>query len=230
MTTDIPILIPIKGYSERCNRKNHALLPYTARYIHNLELSQSTTVITDSIELMKLAENLGLNVFLEIREPNQDELKSCWNFANANDIELFLLCPATQPFRSENLMKEMLQLIDKGIGGLDFITTISKVQNRSIFFLNKKNGEYSFKFVTRNRKGSNCNTELMIDGTLYLIKTEFLKKVIHSPDPNEYFWNGNFSCVENEAPFMDIDTRNDMQQFEFLRQYFKEEIPYFNYL
>jgi pseudaminic acid cytidylyltransferase len=60
----------------------------------------------------------------------------------------------------------------------------------------------------------------MIDGALYLIKTSFLKTVIKSKDQNETFWNGKFTCIENEVPFMDIDTEYDMQKFDFLREYF----------
>ena len=66
----------------------------------------------------------------------------------------------------------------------------------------------------------------MIDGVLYLIKTSFLKTVINSENANETFWNGRFTCVENEAPFMDIDTRDDMNKFQFLKKYFSEYEPF----
>ena len=221
MTTKVPILIPVKGYSERCNRKNNALLPYTAKYIHANNMADVTTVITDSIELIELAESLGLNSFLEVREPLQDELISCWNFAEANGIGLFFLCPATQPFKSDNLLHQMKQLFEKEHREINFITTVSTVQDRRLFFMEKKRSSYHFKQESKNRKGNNCPVEYMIDGVLYLIKTSFLKTVINSADANETFWKGNFTCVKNEAPFLDIDTMDDMAQFEFLRQYFK---------
>jgi hypothetical protein len=43
----------------------------------------------------------------------------------------------------------------------------------------------------------------MIDGALYLIKTAFLQNIINAADANETFWKGNFTCIKNEAPFLD---------------------------
>ena len=59
MTTKIPVLIPVKEYSERCNKKNYALLPYTAKWLHAQDLADSAWVITDSTGLMELAESLN---------------------------------------------------------------------------------------------------------------------------------------------------------------------------
>lgn len=225
MIIEIPILIPVKGYSERCHKKNYALLPYTAKYIHAQAMTNSTTIITDSVELMDLAKSLGLNSHMEVRDPNQDELTSCWNFAQTNNIDLFFLCPVTQPFRSPNLMDQMRQLFQNQ-KRWDFITTVSAVQDRRIFFVRKVADEYRFKYISKNRKGSDCQTEYMIDGVLYLIRTSFLKGVINTIDANERFWKGEFTCIKNEAPFMDVDTKDDMVQFEFLKQYFKKSFAY----
>jgi CMP-N-acetylneuraminic acid synthetase len=226
MTTEIPILIPVKEYSERCNKKNYALLPYTAKYIHSQSMADSTTVITDSIELMELAESLGLNSYLEVRDSYQDELVSCWNFAKAKDVELFFLCPATQPFRRDNLLQQMKQLFEDEQMKRDFITTLSSIQDRQLFFVRETKTGYQFKYNSKNRKGNSCKTEYMIDGVLYLIKTSFLKKVITADDANESFWNGDFTCIKNEAPFMDIDTKEDLEQFRFLKQYFKNSFAH----
>ena len=217
MTTKIPVLIPVKEYSERCNKKNYALLPYTAKWLHAQDLADSAWVITDSTGLMELAESLNLKAHLENREPGQDELTSCWNFAEQNNIALFYLCPTTQPFRSRHLLQQMNELFIKEMESWDFITTVSAVQERSLYFVERKGKGYGFRHFSKTRKGSDCSTEYMIDGVLYLIKTSFLKTVINSENANETFWNGRFTCVENEAPFMDIDTRDDMNKFQFLK-------------
>lgn len=225
MTTEIPILIPVKEYSERCKKKNYALLPYTANWLHAQGMADNAFVIADSPGLMELAESLHLNAYLERREPGQDELTSCRNFAEQNNIELFYLCPATQPFRSSKLLQQMKDIFEQEEERLDFITTVSAVQDRSLFFVEKQESGFGFKHFSKTRKGSDCNSEYMIDGVLYLIRTSFLKQVINAENANEAFWKGNFTCIENEAPFMDIDTRGDMDKFQFLQTYFNKYEP-----
>lgn len=56
----------------------------------------------------------------------------------------------------------------------------------------------------------------MIDGSLYLIKTSFLERVIQSENTNETFWNGKFQVIINDAPFIDIDTFQDMERFKYI--------------
>lgn len=220
MTIDIPILIPVKGHSERCKGKNHKLLPFAARYIHAQGMAAATTVITDSMELVKLAGLLGLGSHFESREDWQDELQSCWNYVEEKEISLFFLSPVTQPFKAEGLFSEILSMCKQSASNWDFITTISVVHDRRLFYVKNAGQRYQFKEVGQHRKGNLCNTELMIDGVLYLIKSSFLKAVVESSDANRTFWKGNFTCVLNQAPFMDIDTQEDMRQFEFLYKYF----------
>lgn len=220
MTIDTPILIPVKECSLRCARKNHALLPYTAEYLYEEGVAQDATVITDSESLMQQAMALGLNTYFETRRPEQDELTSCYNYAIEKSIPLFFLCPATQPFRSAGLLGVMRELFESCNKEHDFITTISAVQNRSLFFVKEHKERWKFVTKRKNRKGSECTAEYMIDGTLYLIRTAFMEKVINADDSNEIFWKGNFTCVKNEAPFMDIDTREDMRHFDFLKNHF----------
>ena len=204
--TDIPILIPVKEYSTRCNKKNYALLPYAADYIQGLDASNRTAVIADSQDLTILAASLGLHAYLEKRYSNQDELRSCYNYAKQNSIQYFFLCPITQPFKREKLMQQMAEVFEKEMEQRDFITTISKVTDRNLFYVEDFWNGYRFIHDMPNRKGIQCATQYMIDGVLYLIKTSFLEKVMLSDDSNKTFWSGNFNCVLNEASFKDIDT------------------------
>ena len=59
----------------------------------------------------------------------------------------------------------------------------------------------------------------MIDGAIYLIKTSFIKNVVKSGSTNSTFWNGRFRCIKNNAPFMDVDTTNDMENIKLLKFY-----------
>lgn len=51
---------------------------------------------------------------------------------------------------------------------------------------------------------------------MYLIKRSFLEDVVSSKDTNAAFWGGRFSCVKNQAPFLDIDTLEDLEKFRFI--------------
>lgn len=53
-----------------------------------------------------------------------------------------------------------------------------------------------------------------------MIKTAFIKKVASSYNTNSTFWHGRFRCVKNNAPFMDVDTLQDMKGIELLHQYY----------
>jgi hypothetical protein len=193
------------------------LLPYTAHYLHRLGLAQHACVITDSWGLYDLAQSLDLKAHFEIREPHQDEFVSCWNYVSVHNISSFFLCPVTQPFRCDSLIPKMLELFEKESTHLDFITTITDIPDRSIFYVEENNtNKWRFINESKNRKGVLCKTRKMLDGCLYLIRTSFLGAVLKSNDTNLTFWKGNFCCIENDAPFMDIDTENDINKFLFL--------------
>lgn len=221
---DIPILIPIKGVSRRCPEKNKDLLPFTVKFLNEQNLTKKGVIISDSMELLNLANNYGLNTYLEVREEGQDELVSCYNFIKNTPHKSFILLPVTQPFRDKDLIHKCYSLYYKAFNEVDFITSFTEIPDRERFYLELKNDIPSFKNKHTVRKGESCTTIPMIDGAIYMIKTEFIKKVILSQNTNNTFWNGRFKCVKNEAPFMDIDTLYDMNKFVFLKEYFNNNV------
>ena len=125
------------------------------------------------------------------------------------DIPEFILLPATQPFRSIELIQD---IINCDLEDYDFATSYSKVPNRKIFLLND---DFSYKYESRERKGSLCSEEKMIDGYIYKIKTSFLKNVVNSDNSNNYFWNhSRIKFIENKSRFfLDIDEPEDLDLF-----------------
>lgn len=105
---------------------------------------------------------------------------------------------------------------------IDFITSFTEIPNRERFYLEFENEIPSFKNKHVVRKGEACSTIPIIDGAIYMIKSDFIKEVVLSKNTNSTFWNGRFRCVKNEAPFMDVDTLNDMENIELLRYYLKD--------
>jgi hypothetical protein len=55
----------------------------------------------------------------------------------------------------------------------------------------------------------------MIDGSVYLIRTKFLEKILNKDTSvNHNFWNGNFYAIEHNIDFfIDIDDENDLKQY-----------------
>lgn len=216
---DIPILIPIKERSERCPQKNKYLLPFTARYLEQQNRLSSAWVISDSPALLELASSLNMRTFLEKPVPKQNERTACWTFLQQHNAPEFLLCPVTQPFRSKELINEMEDAYQKH-GNIDFVTAMTVMPDREQFYVHQLEDRYTFKIHSECRMGATCGNVHMVDGSLYLIRTSFLNEIVHLDDPTSAFWNARFNCVMNRAPFMDIDTEDDLYKFNFLKNYF----------
>ena len=207
--------ITVKGNSVRCPNKNKVLLPYTLDQIHSL--LDDIVVITDDLELKNISESFNVRVHLEEKNKQVCELKSIYDYIQNIDpsITEFILLQVTQPIRNENLI---LNLLNEELGDFDFITSYTKVSNRSIFLLNEDN---SFKFDSYERKGSLCEEVKMIDGCIYKIKTSFLNQVINSGEINHTFWNkSKIKFIENESDiFLDVDTPKDLKLFKKLTNF-----------
>ncbi len=217
---NVPILIPVKGISKRCPDKNRRLLPFTANYLSRRGLIKNAVVISDSRELVDFASTLGFMTYIEMRKEEQDELISCHNFIKYSDYEEFFLLPVPQPFRELGLIQKCYSLYVEMKNEIDFVTSFVEIPNRERFYLEFAGDIPLFRNKTMKRKGALCDTLSMIDGAIYLIKSAFIHKVAISADPNETFWNGHFRCIKNNVPFMDIDTQEDMEKFEALKEYF----------
>ena len=209
------VFITVKGESKRCPRKNHKLLPYVLKQIGNF---LNVVVITDSLELKRIAEKFNVEVFIEEKEVQQSEFHSIYNYLEKtqrlNEIDEFLYLPVTQPLRSNELI---MDVAFTDISNYDFATSYSLVPNRKIFLLNDDN---SFMYDSYERKGSLCNDMKMIDGCAYKIKTSFLDKIVKSENVNHSFWNkSKIKFIENkDNMFLDVDTQNDLKKFNFLTQ------------
>lgn len=215
--SNIPIIVPVKSISLRCPNKNYHLLPHTLNYLR-AEGRENVWVISDTDELLKIARDYNFKTFLEVRSENQDELTSCWSFLENNNFKNFILCPVTHPFKSKGLITKMEKLMVEYSDAIDFITTSNIMPDREQYFIEPKSAiEYKFKRELKNRKGEfSKRSEIIIDGSMYLIKRSFLEHVVSSEDTNSTFWGGRFSCVENQAPFLDIDTLEDLERFKFI--------------
>lgn len=198
------ILIPAKTESTRCPYKNFILLPYVSKWLKNEGRHEDAVVIYDSQEMRILAEELGFTTFKEVNPCSGDHaaVRDC---AVELGLESFVWLPLTQPLRSHNLINEIEQAsCDKNL-----VVSAQWVSDRTLFDI-----DISGKFViqSRERKGCMCQEKLMVDGAAYACKTSWLIRVTD----NESFWSEPFGYVINHAPFLDIDTEEDLLKFREL--------------
>ncbi|MBL1408200.1 glycosyltransferase family protein [Sphingobacterium faecale] len=218
----IPVLIPIKEISERCPQKNEYLLKYTLEYLEKTNRLNATWVISDSEKLLSLAQKRGAKVFKETVVIGQNEKHACWKFLQNSFFERIFICPVTQPFRDFSLLKKTEDLYDREKVNIDFVTSVTLVPDREQFYVNIDKSECSFKLTKENRLGATCMNTYMIDGALYLINSNFLEECVNSEHCTNHFWNGRFAGAINNAPFIDIDTEDDLNKFKYLEKYFEK--------
>ncbi len=137
------------------------------------------------------------------------------NALSVVDSPVYIQLPLTQPLRNSKIITDVIEKIDSG--DYDFVTSFQDYVDRSIFFLNDDLS--TFRKESENRKGSMCNKYPMIDGAIYAIQKEFIKKINESNDPNATFWAGKFCAIPNDVLFfIDIDDKTDMIKFRALPQ------------
>lgn len=211
------IFITVKEKSKRCPNKNKVLLPYVLEELSSFS-NIETIVITDSLQLGEISEKYGVTVYPEDKSEQISEFESIYNYLTRLNLSLkipeFILLPVTQPFRSKDLIQN---IISCSLGDYDFATSYSEIPNRKIFLLND---DFSYKYDSYERKGSLCSEEKMIDGYIYKIKTSFLKNVVNSDNSNNYFWNqSRIKFIENKSRFfLDIDEPEDLDLFIKLKK------------
>lgn len=212
---NIPILIPIKTKSVRCPGKNIELLPYTLEYCQKLGYINQVIIISDSDIYKPISNRYHIHdYFIETREAEQDNLKSCYNYCNINNIESYIELPAPQPVRSDDLIDKALEV---DLNMYDMATSYVISQDRHIFQL--RDDLSGFVIPDVERKGCLCGELKTADGAIYYTTKRFMKKVLESENPNYTFWNNNIKFILNQAPFVDIDTRYDMELFN---KYYKK--------
>lgn len=211
---NIPILIPIKAISHRCPNKNYILLPYTLEWIQKQGRIQDVIIIADSNLFRDITNKYNIKeYYLEDREWDSDLISIKKYLQEHHEITWYIHLPVTQPLREENLLSkiEIDNYFDYNI-----ITTYNKQQDRTVFLISESKDKFLIKNI--ERKGRLCDTVLFADGAIYLTNRNFMLSL--TDNINKSFWSGNIKFIENKVPFVDIDTKEDLQTF---LKYYKHE-------
>ena len=208
------ILIPAKKISKRCPGKNQELLEWTIDWLDSLR--HRSILITDSLDMINIAKSKGMSTWFS--ENNSGEFSCFYEYLEYIQYseDDFIYLPLTQPLREVDLIERILS---RDITDYDFITSYCNLPDRRIFEVNDL-GEFVYPSLS-GRKGVFCMNQKIIDGSIYRIKTNFLKNIIKEDDQNVAFWNGKKGLIENNMPFLDIDTVEDLHKFKNLLKLIK---------
>lgn len=199
-----PILITAKGESIRFPEKNKKLLPYTARWLGNNK--DRCILLTDSLDLINSSNNFGISGYYI--NNNIGEIPTILDWIEGNNYvgNYIIMLPLTQPLRNINLL-DMLENFDNP-QNYDFITSFTYLPDRSIFEISEDG-----KFIVESpeRLGKLCKKRRVLDGSIYLIKTAWIKEVSkYGNNWNSKFWSGKIGLIENTLPLLDIDYKEDL--------------------
>lgn len=202
----VRILIPIKSSSKRCPYKNEILLPYTLDYLKKLNRLKDVVIISNGDCYRYLQKLYNVDYYVEQRKDNKNEFDAIKDFLdNVPTSKRFVWLPVTQPCRDDHLIDNVLNVHSDGL-----ITSYITRPNRTIY---KLDDNKQFIIKDSERKGVMCEDEYVADGAIYCMTKDFFYKVCQSDNKNLTFWNSNISFVENHAPLVDIDTKQDLLQF-----------------
>ena len=207
-----PIIIPLKKNSKRLPFKNRMLIGYTLEYLKQYK-NADIYLLTDDNDMISQYSG-QYNIIYDIEEGN-DMLYSINYAINIIGCEYAHFLCVTNPFREDNLLVKMEDYLNNNNNNSPIITTKVEIPNRKIFLLDEND---NFIYPSENgRKGKFVERQFMIDGAAYLVQKEFINNICKTKMPNKIFWeNQNFKCVENNVPFVDIDTQKDINNFNFL--------------
>lgn len=217
-----PIIIPFKERSVRCPDKNFILYNATIEWLMNEGVSPSDVyVVTKSPTVIdfvhRKSRSFGFTVtVLRENETATCDIDSCAYAAIELNCKAYYMLSLTSPFRSSGLLKSMSSMLSDNLDSYDFVTTYENVTDRSLFYIDE---EGQFKRESNHRSGSMCPEERMLDGSAYLIKTDFARGLIskETDTVNQLFWSGKFGCVKNYVHFfIDVDTPDDMLRYKLL--------------
>ncbi len=208
-----PIIIPVKKKSVRLDNKNHILIDYTLNYAQSYG-KENIFILTDDEYII---DKYGKEYNIIFDDNNKKDILYSLNSATekCGFKYVHLLC-VTNPFREKNVL---LKMETKMMNNNDasFITTKVQIPNRKIFLLDEND---KFKYTSKKgRKGKYVKRTYMIDGSAYLINCDFLKNICEQKKPNKSFWESDFKTVVNNVPFMDIDIKEDLDDFNFICNY-----------
>lgn len=214
ITSQIPIFITARGNNEIAVKKNKEALLYSYILIKNMNLFDQTYIISDNIEMIKYAKELGFIHFVHNECKNEFDINfldyiGIYNFWKKTGYkpDWFILLAIGQLFKDSMLIYDCIRNIDNNY---DIIASYTVISNRSSYFIKDNHIVTSGHLITHER-----DIQKMIDSTIYAINTDFAINCVEKSngDPSAYFWNGRIKFFENKSIYTDIKNIEDINKY-----------------
>jgi N-acylneuraminate cytidylyltransferase len=224
------VVIPARGGSKGVPGKNVKLLDgkpliqYTIDAAREICDADKIIVSTDSLEIKKVVEGLGLEIpFLRPEALATDKagtyevLLHAIEFMEKKDFssETLVLLQPTSPFRTSKHISEALSLYNQDI---DMVASVKETSSNPYYVLKEEN---EAGFLETAKKGNfktrqECPKVWELNGAIYIINVKSLKEKTISQ------FTKVKKYVMDEISSHDIDSILDWQLAEILLQYAKE--------
>jgi len=218
------VIIPARGGSKGVPKKNiknlggKTLIQYTIDASRKIFNDDQIIVSTDSLEIKRLVENLGLKVpFLRPKNLATDSSGTYEVILHAiefieskgNQVSEIILLQPTSPFRTEKHIQEALELYNSQI---DMVVSVKETKSNPYYVLYEENYK---GFIEKSKKSNytrrqDCPKVFEINGAIYIINVASLKRM----RINEFGKIKKY--VMDEYSSHDIDTEVDFSFAEFL--------------
>ncbi len=221
------VVIPARGGSKGVPGKNikelgeKPLIQYTIEAAREIFHDNQILVSTDSQEIKKTVENIGLKVpFLRPENLATDEagtyevLLHALEFAenNGNFAETLILLQPTSPFRNSEHIKEALKIYESLNSDVDMVVSVKETKANPYYVLKEENKN---GYLEASKKGNftrrqDCPQVWELNGAIYIINVHSLKaRPMHR-------FEKVFKYVMDEKSSQDIDNPLDFKWCEFL--------------
>ncbi|GGF68823.1 acylneuraminate cytidylyltransferase family protein [Wenyingzhuangia marina] len=217
------VVIPARGGSKRLPNKNIKLLGGIPLLVHSINYAKtmfetnSIVVSTDYAEIKKIALENNIRVIDRPKEISGDLATSVEVLQHVaktveEDYDTFILLQPTNPLRPKELLKEAIELYQKG--EYDSLMTVSENEHKLGKIVNDKFKPFTYELGQRSQDLEPLYYE---NGLLYITKkTEILKGNILGENHYPFIVNHSFSKI-------DIDTLEDFELAEFYLNKYQNE-------
>ena len=223
-------IIPARSGSKGLPNKNILMLGNKPLMAHTIEVAlkskmfERVIVSTDSLEYKYIAEKFGAEVFMRSEELSNDKASS---FVVIEDVlkkigtpvDYFVLLQVTSPFRTENHIRESIEVFENGISEYDFLISMQKSDKASSLIKPIYNSgtleEYNIDYSNYSRQKYD---EYHPNGAIYIGKIkEYLEQ-------KHFFGKRSKAYFMNKEDSVDIDDSLDFEiAITILKKKNKEE-------
>ena len=210
-------IIPARSGSKGLPNKNilmlgnKPLIAYTIEAALKSKMFERVIVSTDSLEYKYIAEKFGAEVFMRSEELSNDKASS---FVVIEDVlkkigtpvDYFVLLQVTSPFRTENHIRESIEVFENGISEYDFLISMQKSDKASSLIKPIYNSgtleEYNIDYSNYSRQKYD---EYHPNGAIYIGKIkEYLEQ-------KHFFGKRSKAYFMNKEDSVDIDDSLDFE-------------------